>query len=271
MFFGTFRLRLKYLPVRNYVNSYDRLAFRAIFDACRAVSSPDPQAVQSMFGRIARGYDVANVILSGGLDRWWRRRLVAAVRRQAPGSVLDVATGSGDVAFALARALGPSVPVLGLDFCPPMLAQAEAKQRAAPAGRYDHVRFAPGDGLNLPLPGATQDAATISFGLRNLADRARGLAELRRVLRPGGRLYILEFSQPYRWFRPLYYLYLRHLLPRIAGWVTGDRAAYDYLNASIDAFPDHEALGREIRAAGFAAVSARRLTLGIVALHEARA
>jgi len=141
-----------------------------------------------MFGRIARGYDVANVILSGGFDRWWRRRLVAAVRRQSPGCVLDVATGSGDVAFALARALGPTVPVLGLDFCPPMLAQAEAKQRAAPGGRYAHVTFAPGDGLNLPLGNASQDAATISFGLRNLADRARGLAELRRVLRPGGRL-----------------------------------------------------------------------------------
>ncbi len=269
--FRTFQLRLKYLSVRNYVNSYDRLAFRAVFDACRAVSSPDPQAVQSMFGRIARGYDAANVILSGGLDRWWRRRLVAAVRRRTPASVLDLATGSGDVAFALARALGPSVPVLGLDFCPPMLAQAEAKQRAAPAGRYAHVTFAPGDGLQLPLADASQDAATISFGLRNLADRARGLGELRRVLRPGGCLFVLEFSQPYRWFRPLYYLYLRHLLPRVAGWVTGDRAAYDYLNASIGAFPDHEALSREIRAAGFQAVSARRLSLGIVALHEARA
>lgn len=224
-----------------------------------------------MFGRIARGYDAANVILSGGLDRWWRRQLVATVRRNAPASVLDVATGSGDVAFALARALGPSVPVLGLDFCPPMLAQAEAKQRAAPAGRYAHVSFRPGDGLDLPLADASQDAATISFGLRNLADRARGLSELRRVLRPGGHLHILEFSQPYRWFRPLYYLYLRHWLPHVAGWVTGDRAAYDYLNASIGAFPDHQALIREIRAAGFASVSARRLTLGIVALHEARA
>ena len=271
MFFGTFRLRLKYLPVRNYVNSYDQLAFRAVFDASPAVSSPDPQAVQSMFGRIARGYDSANVILSGGIDRWWRRRLVAAVCRRAPGSVVDVATGSGDVAFALARPLGPAVPVLGLDFCPPMLAQAEAKQRAAPPGRYAQVTFAPGDGLNLPLASASQDAATISFGLRNLADRARGLAELRRILRPGGHLYVLEFSQPYRWFRPLYYLYLRHLLPHIAGWVTGDRPAYDYLNASIGAFPDHEALAGEIRAAGFPTVSARRLTLGIVALHEARA
>jgi demethylmenaquinone methyltransferase / 2-methoxy-6-polyprenyl-1,4-benzoquinol methylase len=111
---------------------------------------------------------------------------------------------------------------------------------------------------------------TISFGLRNLADRARGLREMRRVLRPSGSLFVLEFSQPNRWFRPFYYFYLRRLLPRIAGLVTGDREAYVYLNKTIGEFPDRVALAEEIRAAGFTRVRAQPMTFGVVALHEAQ-
>lgn len=222
-----------------------------------------------MFGRIASRYDVANHVLCGGLDLWWRRKLVATVRGTAPRDVLDLATGSGDVAFALARGLAPGTPILGMDFCQPMLAQAAAKQRAAGV-RYPHITFRQGDGLALPLADASFDAVTISFGLRNLADRARGLREMRRVLRPGGQLVVLEFSQPNRWFRPAYFFYLRHVLPRIAGLVTGDRAAYEYLNDSITLFPDRAALAAEIAAAGFAEVQAEPLTLGTVALHAAR-
>lgn len=230
---------------------------------------PDPQAVNSMFGRIARRYDAANRILSGGVDRWWRRRLVAAVRRQHPRDVLDLATGSGDVAFALSRTLEADACIVGMDFCAPMLDQARAKQAASGGSRYANVRFQTGDGLALPLSDESHDAVTIAFGLRNLADRPRGLREMRRVLRPGGRLYVLEFSQPYAWFRPFYRVYLRHLLPRIAGLVTGDREAYVYLNDTIGTFPGRVALSAEITAAGFGAVQARALTFGIVALHEA--
>lgn len=230
---------------------------------------PDPVAVQSMFGRIAARYDVANHVLCGGVDIWWRRRLVATVRRTAPRQILDLATGSGDVAFALARGLAPGTAIVGMDFCQPMLDQAEAKKAAAGA-RYPGIVFRQGDGLALPLADASFDAVTISFGLRNLADRPRGLREMLRVLRPGGQLVVLEFSQPYRWFRPPYYFYLRHVLPRIAGLVTGDRAAYDYLNQSIEQFPDRAALAAEIAAAGFAEVQAEPLTLGTVALHSAR-
>jgi demethylmenaquinone methyltransferase/2-methoxy-6-polyprenyl-1,4-benzoquinol methylase len=230
---------------------------------------PDPKAVNSMFGRIARRYDAANFILSAGIDRWWRRRLVAAVRQASPRQVLDLATGSGDVAFALARSLAPDTSIIGMDFCQPMLDQAIAKQSAAGARHFGNLKFQPGDGLALPLPDASQDVLTIAFGLRNLADRARGLGEMRRVLRPGGRLFVLEFSQPYPWFRPIYYFYLQRVLPRIAGVVTGDRAAYVYLNDTIGEFPDREALSREITAAGFSQVQARAMTLGIVALHEA--
>ncbi len=222
-----------------------------------------------MFGRIARRYDLANRLLSGGMDVWWRRRLVQAVNRQEPHAVVDLATGSGDVAFALAKKLQPNVQITGMDFCQPMLDQAVAKQTAMESSAVKRIVFRVGDGMALPLADQSVDALTISFGLRNMADRHRSLSEMRRVLRPGGRAYILEFSQPQRWFRPLYFFYLRHVLPRLAGWVTGDRNAYVYLNETIESFPGREALAAEIRAAGFRAVSAKGMTFGIVALHEA--
>lgn len=223
-----------------------------------------------MFGRIARRYDLANRLLSGGMDIWWRRRLVAAVRRARPHDVLDLATGSGDVAFALSRGLPAEVRINGMDFCQPMLDEAELKKSAAGPGRYANISFRQGDGLALPLADESVDAVTISFGLRNLADRARGLREMRRVLRPGGRLFVLEFSQPHAWFRPIYFFYLKRILPRVAGWVTGDRGAYDYLNDTITEFPGREALAAEIRAAGFSTVSASAMACGAVALHEAQ-
>ncbi len=231
---------------------------------------PDPVAVNSMFGRIARRYDVTNRLLSGGVDVWWRARLVSEVRSSNPGDLLDLATGSGDVAFAMSRGLPSATRILGMDFCQPMLDEAEAKKSAAGSGRYANVTFRQGDALALPLADESFDAVTIAFGLRNLANRAQGLGEMRRVLRPGGRLFVLEFSQPYRWFRPLYYFYLRKLLPGIAGRVTGDREAYVYLNDTIGQFPDRPALAREIASAGFGQVRARAMTLGIVALHVAQ-
>lgn len=218
-----------------------------------------------MFGRIAARYDLANRILSGGLDRGWRARMVRRVRACGARSVLDLATGSGDVAFALAAALPAGARIVGGDFCEPMLEQARAKQ----AGRGGTVSFVRADALDLPFPDGAFDAVTIAFGLRNLADRRRGLSEMRRVLRPGGRLWVLEFSQPAAAFRPLYYFYLRRILPGLGGRISGDRGAYAYLTDSIAAFPPREALSGEIRAAGFASVEAEPLALGAVALHEA--
>ena len=229
---------------------------------------PDSTAVNSMFARIARRYDLANRLLSAGVDARWRRHLVAAVQAARPGIVLDLATGSGDVAFALARRLPSDVAIIGMDFCAPMLAEAEAKKRRT--GGFANVSFRPGDALSLPLRDASVDAITIAFGLRNLADRGRAMEEMRRVLRPPhGRLFVLEFSQPARWFRPLYFFYLRRVLPRLAGIITGDRAAYEYLGQTIGEFPDRAGLSAEICRAGFSAVSAHRLSLGIVALHTA--
>ena len=218
-----------------------------------------------MFARIASRYDVANRLLSGGIDIWWRYRLTGAVAAHHPNDILDLATGSGDVAFALAKRVPPETEIIGMDFCRPMLDEAEIKQRAK--GGLTNIRFQEGDGLNLPLKDATVDAATISFGLRNMADRPKCLSELARVLRPGGRLWVLEFSQPYGWFRPIYYGYLRYILPTVAAVVTGDRNAYDYLCGSIAEFPGHEGIAAEMVAAGFSSISIKRMTGGIVALH----
>ena len=228
---------------------------------------PDPLTVNAMFARIAGRYDLANKLLSGGTDIWWRRKLVRVVHDVHPVDILDLATGSGDVAFALANALPLKTRIIGMDFCQPMLDEAVKKQNLN--GRWSSIDFRQGDGLALPLPDQCVDAATISFGLRNMADRHLCLKELHRVLRPGGQLFVLEFSQPCWWFRPFYYAYLKYILPAIAGIVTGDKSAYDYLCGSIEEFPDREALSIEIQGAGFSSVRAKPLTCGIVALHAA--
>ena len=227
---------------------------------------PDPKAVNTMFARIAGRYDLANHLLSGGADYWWRQRLVRAVHDARPNAVLDLATGSGDVAFALADGLPVGARITGMDFCQPMLDEAIKKQAGNP--RWTPIEFRQGDGLALMLPGQSFDAVTISFGLRNMADRHQALTEMHRVLRPGGRLFVLEFSQPYLWFRPFYYAYLKFILPAIAAIVTGDRSAYEYLCGSIELFPDRAAMTDEIRRAGFGSVTAIPLNCGIVALHE---
>ena len=229
---------------------------------------PDPKAVNTMFARIAGRYDIANHLLSGGIDYWWRQRLVRAVYDSHAASVLDLATGSGDVVFALADGLAPGVTLLGMDFCQPMLDEAVKKREEN--HRWTHIEFRLGDGMALPLPDASFEAITISFGLRNMVNRAKALQEMRRVLKPDGRLFILEFSQPMVWFRPFYYTYLKCVLPTVAGIITGDRSAYEYLCGSIEQYPDRIAMSEEIRQAGFNSVRALPLSFGIVALHEAR-
>jgi len=230
------------------------------------VSRPDPVAVEATFSSVAPRYDLANHWLSGGIDFYWRKCLVQLAKKNQPRDILDLATGSGDVLFALRQGLGEKVRLSGLDFCEPMLEQARAKREkyllASEANQFLH-----GDCLQLPFEDQSFDLVTISFGLRNLADREKGLSEMLRVLRPGGRLIVLEFSQPYLWFRPLYYFYLKGILPWVARWLTGDRDAYLYLGTSIAGFPNRAGLCKEIEKAGFGAVSARALTFSIVALH----
>ena len=228
---------------------------------------PEGKAVSQMFAGIAGRYDIANHLLSGGIDFYWRRILTRKVKAFGPKDVVDLATGSGDVAFKLRDRLGPDVPIKGLDFCEPMLDEARRKKKDD--ARYADLEFSFGDCMALPLPDASVDAITISFGLRNFEDRQRGMKEILRVLRPGGRLYVLEFSQPDKWFRPIYYLYLKYILPWVASWATGDKSAYDYLAGTIENFPTKQALAEQLQIAGYESVEATGLTFSIVAINQA--
>jgi demethylmenaquinone methyltransferase/2-methoxy-6-polyprenyl-1,4-benzoquinol methylase len=224
------------------------------------LAQQSPEAIAAMFGRVAPRYDLLNHVLCGGTDLYWRWRLVSAVRAQRPARVLDLATGSGDVLLALRRKKAYLEHAAGADFCLPMLEQARAKQ--AP-------NLLAADALRLPFRDASHDALTIAFGLRNLADRLAGLREMRRILRPGGRAYILEFSHPAAWLAPLYFWYLTRVMPHYARLFTPEKGAYQYLGESIRAFPRQEQLAEMLFSAGFRAVRWTNLTLGIVALHVA--
>lgn len=219
--------------------------------------------VQAMFSAIAPRYDVLNRLLSLGVDRRWRAQAARAALRGGASRVLDVATGTGDLAFTLA-ALAPDAEIVGVDFAEPMLERARAK-----AGeRTGRVRFQTGDGAALAFPGASFDAITIAYGLRNFADIDAGLREFFRVLAPGGRLVVLEFPPPPRGpLGRLYRLYFRRVLPAIGGLVSGRGAAYRYLPASVLAFPAPDALAERMTAAGFRDVHYRLQTFGISAIH----
>ncbi len=229
---------------------------------------PKGKAVSQMFAGIAGRYDIANHLLSGGIDFYWRRVLTKMVQRREPKEVVDLATGSGDVAFKLRDRLGTAIPVTGLDFCEPMLDEARSKRSAKPS--YKDIIFNFGDCMALPLDDNSADAVTISFGVRNFEDRQKGLKEILRVLRPGGQLFVLEFSQPDKWFRPIYYFYLKYILPWVAAIATGDKSAYDYLAGTIENFPTKQALSEQLKLAGFETVEATGLSFSIVAIHEAR-
>jgi len=229
-------------------------------------SAPEIQGekVNRMFAGIAGRYDRANRALSLGIDRYWRFRTVRRVQQLDPKRVVDLATGSGDIALALRRKLAASTEVIGMDFCEEMLDEARRKGSGVPG-----LSFRIGDCLRLPLESESVDACTIGFGLRNLEERETGLREMLRVLRPGGTLLVLEFSQPWAALRPFYYFYLNHVLPKIAARITGDVEAYRYLGGTISAFPSRAELTSQICEAGFTSVRATALTGGIVALHEA--
>ena len=219
-----------------------------------------------MFDRIAGRYDLLNHLLSGNVDRSWRRLVARTLRPSLVegARVLDVACGTGELSLALARA--GAARVVGLDFCRPMLEIARRKAVEGSRG----LPFVEGDALRLPFADGSFDVVTIAFGLRNLAGVEEGLRELRRVLRPGGRLAVLEFSSPVvPGFRALFRFYFRRVLPHVGGLLSGSRVAYEYLPDSVSRFPDQKRLAALMREAGFEEVEYRNLTGGIAALHTA--
>jgi demethylmenaquinone methyltransferase / 2-methoxy-6-polyprenyl-1,4-benzoquinol methylase len=232
------------------------------------VIDKSPTRIAGMFDAIAPRYDLLNGVLSGGLDRYWRRRAIRSLGFTGVETLLDVCTGTGDVAIAAARATRGARRVLGVDFAGGMLTRALDKTHARQLDR--RIRVVRGDAMHLPVPDDAVDGVTIAFGIRNVAVPETACAELRRVLRPGGRLAILEFGLPVvPAVRPLYLWYFRHVLPRIGRVVSRHDAAYSYLPASVGAFPWGEAFAEILREQGFNNVKARPLTLGVVYLYTA--
>ncbi len=220
----------------------------------------DPAFVRGVFDRIARRYDLTNTVLCAGCDSLWRRRLATLVQSWQPLDILDLATGSGVLAEAIQRR-NPTSIITGVDFSEPMLRQAKAQ-------RGQH-RLMVADALHLPLRDASFDAVTVAFGLRNMASWSLALAEMRRVLRPGGHVAVLDFSLPRGWLREPYRIYLHRVLPRLAGIVSREREGYEYLAESIESFPSGPAMTQLLAEAGFAHPVARPMTAGIVSLYSA--
>lgn len=228
---------------------------------------PTTEKVRGVFGRIARRYDAMNSIMSFGMHHLWRRRTVREAAL-APGcQVLDIAAGTGDLALALART-GVPARVLATDFVTEML--DIARHKAGGWSGPTALEFQVQDGQALTLPDDSFDVVTVSFGIRNMPDRAAGFREARRVLKPGGRYLILEFTAPSnRLIRPLFALYAGRIVPWLGAVVARDRESYQYLNDSIMAFPAPSDLADELRRAGFAEVRWVPMLFGAVNLHVA--
>jgi demethylmenaquinone methyltransferase/2-methoxy-6-polyprenyl-1,4-benzoquinol methylase len=220
-----------------------------------------------MFGQIAGRYDFLNHLLSLNIDRHWRRRTVRLVPPAGPLPILDVCTGTGDLALAYDRAANGKTPIVAADFCHEML--AIGRKKAHRTGADGRITFVEADTQSLPLPSDTFQIVCVAFGLRNVADTDRGLAEMTRVCAPGGRVAVLEFSTPTRQpFKGVYGWYFRHLLPRVGKLVarqSGD--AYSYLPNSVREFPQGDALLERMRVVGLAELRCYPLTLGVATLY----
>lgn len=220
----------------------------------------DPAKVRGIFSAIAGRYDAANHVLSGGLDFLWRARAVRMVGEWKPRAVLDLATGSGDLALAMQKAM-PGACVVGADFCLPMLEVAAGKGLRP---------LVVADGTRLPFADGSFDAVTVAFGLRNMESWPGALREMGRVLQPGGHLLVLDFSMPRPPLAGLYRFYLHRVLPLFAALITGNRSGYKYLGESIEKFPSGDAMCELIRAGGFNEAAAEPLAAGIVSIYTAR-
>lgn len=224
----------------------------------KADLSKNPAAVSAMFDDVAASYDKTNDLLSFGQARLWRTAVRKAISPKAPDRILDIAAGTGTSSMAL---LAEGVSVVAADFSNGMLDEGRK--------RYPKLEFVFADAMKLPFKDAEFDVVTMSFGLRNVENHNIALKEFFRVLKPGGRLVICEFSHVGGVFGPLYRLYLKYVLPKLSALFSKSPDAYDYLAESIAAWPNQKALKLDIEKAGFSAVKFRNLTLGVVALHRA--
>jgi demethylmenaquinone methyltransferase/2-methoxy-6-polyprenyl-1,4-benzoquinol methylase len=223
------------------------------------------RAIRQMFDEIAPRYDLLNRLLSFGVDRRWRRVAVRQLAIPPDGRVLDVATGTGDVALEIARQTAPSVRIIGADFTQGMLVRG--REKVAASLWYDRIGLVNAPCEALPHPDGTFDGVTIAFGIRNVVDRERGLREMTRVLKPGGRVVILEFATPRSWlFRSVYLFYFHQLLPRLGGLLSR-RSAYQYLPESVQEFPDRQTFLAMMAAAGLTALRHIDLTGGIAVIY----
>jgi len=235
-----------------------------------AYHGPEGDAVRQMFGEIAHRYDFLNHFLSVSVDRRWRKlaalKVEELLRGIQPMLCLDLCSGTGDLAIELHRRL--KLPVVASDFCHPMLVRSLSKTRRL---RLDGpIRTVEADSLQIPFATGAFDAVTIAFGLRNLEDPAKGLEEMRRVLRPQGALVILEFSRPVvPIVRPAFEFYFQRILPRLGAWISGQKSAYKYLPDSVGRFPAQPELAAMMEKAGLRNVNYRNLSGGIAAIHWA--
>lgn len=223
--------------------------------------------VEHMFDRIAHSYDLLNHCLSLGIDKRWRRAAINSLRPYAPKKMLDVATGTGDFALLAARTLGPE-SLLGVDISEGML--EVGRKKILQAGLADVVSFRREDCMALSQPDGEYDALTVAYGIRNFQDLDRGLSEMYRVLRPGGRLVIIELTAPRRFpMRQLFWLYSHVLMPLVGRLVSRDSKAYSYLPATMEAFPQGEVMREILQKAGFREVEFSRFTFGLSTLYTA--
>lgn len=236
-------------------------------DSPPAPVDKSPERVRRMFGQIARRYDFLNHLLSLGIDHYWRWRTVRRVRPEGTLPILDVCTGTGDLALAFDRAAGRRLNIVAADFCHEML--DIGRQKSAKAGAAERITFLEADTENLPLPSNAFQIVSVAFGLRNVSDTDRGLSEMVRVAAPGGRVAVLEFSSPtWQPFKAIYGWYFRNVLPRIGQLLArNSTAAYEYLPESVGQFPQGEALAARMRAAGLSEVCCIPLTLGVATLY----
>jgi len=219
---------------------------------------PDAVYVRDAFARIADRYVLTNHVLSCGADIWWRKVVTSRIRKWNPARVLDVASGTGDLALEIQNRC-PDCEVIASDFCAEMLAHAASR---------GIEKTIVADALNLPFPDGGFDVVTVAFGLRNMAEYPAALREMRRVLKPGGHLLILDFSLPTGMLRRPYRFYLHQILPHLAGWLTSQRDAYEYLGGSIEAFPSGREMTSLLENCGFNPTNFTPLSCGVVSIYH---